>query len=198
MRKEEKEELAVKEEGLTYEDYARLPDDGNRYELSGGKLELLAPAPSPDHQLVVTELLVILHGTCRNEYLLLISPIDVILSPQEVRQPDLLMVHMSRKEILTQRGVEGPPDLVVEILSPSTAIKDRFVKLAIYAKYGVKEYWIVDIYYRTLEIYLLDPKTSTYQLHQAFEAKEEVDSPTAPCAHFTLKDLFVRGNSHTL
>lgn len=108
------------------------------------------------------------------------------------------MVHKSREEIITQRGVEGPPDLVVEILSPSTAIKDRHVKSNVYAKYGVKEYWIVDIYYRTLEIYLLGPKTSTYQLHQAFEEKEEVHSPTAPCIHFTLKDLFVRGNSHTL
>lgn len=198
MRKEEKDELTVKEGGLTYEDYARLPDDGNRYELSDGKLDLLAPAPSSDHQLVVTELLAILHGTCRDEYLLLTAPIDVILSPKEVRQPDLIMVHISREKMITQRGVEGPPDLVAEILSPSTAIKDRHVKSIIYAKYGVKEYWIVDLFYRTLEIYLLDPKTSAYRLHQAFEEKEEVYSPALPCVHFALKDLFRRGTSRTL
>lgn len=192
-KKGDKEEL-VKEEGLTYEDYARLPEDGPRYELADGKLELMSPAPSPEHQRIGVRLLFLLQFYCGNEFILLNAPIDVILAPDEVRQPDLLMVHKSREDIITPRGVEGPPDLVVEILSPSTALKDRFVKSEVYARFGVKEYWLVDIYHRTLEQYLLEEGASAYRFHRAFGEEDDVDSPTVSCIHFLLKNIFSKGN----
>ncbi len=82
-------------------------------------------------------------------------PIDVILSPYSVLQPDIALVRKSRGGLLTHRGIEGPPDLVVEILSPSSAERDRGRKMQIYAHYGVPEYWIVDGGRKVLEQYSL-------------------------------------------
>ncbi|MCF6093433.1 Uma2 family endonuclease [Microaerobacter geothermalis] len=189
-----KKEDRIKETGWTYEDYTKLPDDGNRYEITGGRLELLTPSPSSEHQMVSIRLSYLLMSSCSNEYIILEAPIDVIFADDEIRQPDLLMVHFSRESIVSKRGVEGPPDLIVEILSPGTAIRDRFIKSEIYAKYGVKEYWIVDMYYRTVEQYLLDGKTSKYTFHSAYGETDEVTSPNINCVRYYVKQLFQKGN----
>ena len=80
------------------------------------------------------------------------APTDVVLSPESVVQPDILFVSNERRGIITEANVSGAPDLVVEILSPSTAERDRELKLTLYARYGVREYWIVDPDDETVEV----------------------------------------------
>ncbi len=137
---------------LTYDDYAALPDDGRRYELYEGEL-LLNPAPSPRHQGVIGNLhtLMVVHVRRHGLGQVFLSPIDVILSHITVLQPDLVYVDTSRLAIITERAIEGAPTLVVEVLSPSTDVRDRGVKQGLYARYGVPYYWIVDSAARTVE-----------------------------------------------
>jgi Uma2 family endonuclease len=139
---------------LTYEDYVGLPDDGRRYEILGGELEV-SPAPSPRHQGVSRNLLLILCGHVQERGLgsVYYAPIDVILAPDTIVQPDLVFVAEDRESIVTERAIEGPPDLAVEILSPWSDRRDRVAKAGLYARYGIRHYWIADPVARTLEVY---------------------------------------------
>ena len=138
----------------TYDDYARLPDDGWRYEVISGELHR-SPTPSAEHQSVVVALIhgvetyVRQHGVGR----VLVAPIDVMLpglaSPV---QPDVLVVLNVNLGIIRQR-VEGVPDLVIEVLSPATARHDRYTKYQLYAEAGVGEYWIIDPEARAADVY---------------------------------------------
>ena len=130
----------------TYDDYAALPDDGRRYELYEGDLIEMTPAPRPRHQLILGNLYALLRAHVRDHHLgeVLLAPIDVILNPITVLQPDLVYIESSRLSIMTERAIEGPPTLVVEILSPSTSSRDRGIKQRLYAKYAVPSYWIAD------------------------------------------------------
>jgi Uma2 family endonuclease len=141
---------------LTYKDYEALPADGRRYELHAGELSV-TPAPGPRHQQVSRNLALALHEHARTQRLgeVLYAPIDCILSDTTVVQPDILYVARERLGIITSRGIEGPPTLVVEILSPSTVQIDRGVKRQLYARHGVPHYWIVDLEARSIEAYRL-------------------------------------------
>ena len=139
---------------LTYEDYVGLPDDGRRYEILDGELEV-SPAPAPRHQGVLRNLLFILHGHVQERGLgsVYCAPIDVILSADSIVQPDLVFIAADRESIVTERAIEGPPDLAVEILSPWSDRRDRVAKAGLYARYGIRHYWIADPVARTLETY---------------------------------------------
>lgn len=138
----------------TYDDYARLPDDGWRYEIIGGELHM-SPAPNAEHQSIVVALVHLLRVFVREHDLgrVLVAPIDVMLpdlaSPV---QPDVLVVLKANLGIIRQR-VEGVPDLVIEVLSPGTARHDRHTKYHLYAEAGVSEYWIIDPEARTADVY---------------------------------------------
>ncbi len=110
----------IREQPMTYDDYADLPDDGNRYELVEGFLEMMSPSATTKHQMISIQIQTKIVQSCENEYIILNAPLDVVLSPKEVRQPDLIMIHRSRMHIIKKRNIEGAPDLVVEILSPSS------------------------------------------------------------------------------
>lgn len=142
---------------LTYEDYLQLPEDRNRYEILDGDLEV-TPSPTTRHQAVSRELLFLLHGHVRKHALgqVFDAPTDVILADTTVVVPDLLFVRAGRASIIQERGIEGPPDLVVEILSPSTSKRDREAKAKLYARYGVGHYWIVDPEERSIELHELE------------------------------------------
>lgn len=176
----------IKEQPFTYDDYAQLPDDGKRYEVAGGVLEVLAPAPTPKHQVIISEMLSILKNCCQSEYIILASPIDLILSNTEVRQPDLIMVQRNRLNIITERGIEGIPDLVAEILSPHSVKRDKQSKLKVYEKYQIPEYWIVDPGNESLEQYVLNGK---YELLNVYEREETVQSDHLPCVSFTMAQI---------
>ena len=129
---------------LTYADYCETPDD-ERWELLDGEL-IMAPSPTTAHQMVSRNLLVLLHSFVDQRGLgtVLHAPFDVVLSDVNVVQPDVLFISNERSQILTDANVQGAPDLVVEVMSPSTASRDWRIKLDLYAAHGVQEYWIVD------------------------------------------------------
>ncbi|WP_372636422.1 Uma2 family endonuclease [Cohnella sp.] len=186
MKKKTYEEL-VKESPVTYEMYANMEDDGNRYEISDGVLELMSPSPLFIHQFICHKMQVMLDGSCRNDFLILAAPLDVILSDTEVRQPDLVMIHLSRTHIISKRGINGAPDLVVEITSEHSLKRDKLTKRNVYAKYGVREYWIVDPSNFTLEQYELHD--DYYELLDVYSGEEPVRSHTAPCVSFSMDEL---------
>jgi Uma2 family endonuclease len=129
---------------LCYDDLARMPDDdGLTRELLDGEL-FMTPAPGPLHQRVSKRLQRQLESYFERRNLgeVFSAPLDVILGRHDVPQPDLVVVTDSH--LITDRAVEGSPVLVVEILSPSTASRDRTLKASRYAAAGVVHYWIVD------------------------------------------------------
>lgn len=179
----------VRESPVTYDDYAAMPDDGNRYEVAAGRLELMSPSPTALHQMMSLKICSALERTCSNDYLIMFAPLDVILSPTEVRQPDIIMVHRNRLSIVTIRGVEGAPDLVAEIVSPHSRKRDKVDKTRTYAKYGVPEYWIIDPAAQTLEQYVLLGETETYELLDVISGDESIRSERLPCISFTMNDI---------
>ncbi|QJD84885.1 Uma2 family endonuclease [Cohnella herbarum] len=186
MKKKTLEEV-MKESPVTYEIYANMVDDGNRYEISDGVLELMSPAPTFIHQAISYELQYILNSSCRNEFIIVSSPIDVILSDTEVRQPDLVMVHRNRVSIISNRGINGAPDLVAEITSEHSRRRDKVTKRSVYARYQVPEYWIVDPSNFTLEQYVLDG--DRYELAEVYAGDDTIHSKTAPCVSFSMNEI---------
>ena len=150
--------------GWTYEEFARLPDDGNRYEVIAGDLEV-TPSPRPKHQDLVGALAELLRPFVRRHQLGKIypGPIDVLFAEGDYLVPDLVFVRRDQLGSVTDRGVESTPDLVVEVLSKSTAARDRSVKRERYGLYGVPEYWVIDLDRRRVEVYRLrkDPNRVT-------------------------------------
>ncbi|MGQ0570107.1 MAG: Uma2 family endonuclease [Armatimonadota bacterium] len=142
---------------LTYRDYVNMPDDRTRKEILGGDL-YVTPAPSPFHQRTLRKLLGILdaHVTTSSLGEIFPAPINLILTDIDVVQPDLVFVRADRSSIVTDAGIQGAPDLVIEVLSPSTSKLDRGRKMDVYARAGIHEYWIVDADVRTIEIFRLD------------------------------------------
>jgi Uma2 family endonuclease len=148
--------MATPRVGLTYEDYAALPDDGRRYELHDGELSV-TPAPGTRHQRVSRRLYDVLqahvNATGRGE--VFYAPLDVILTRSSVVQPDLVYVAAEHASRVSERGIEGAPTLAVEILSPSTTSIDRSTKPGLDARHGVPYSWIVDPDARTIEAWEL-------------------------------------------
>ena len=168
---------------LTYADYLKTPDD-ERYELLNGEL-VMAAAPLLYHQYILRKLLNKMSDYIdeRNLGELYSSPADVVLSDTDVVQPDLLFVSSHRSHILTRENVRGAPDLVVEILSPATAERDRTIKLDLYAQHGVKEFWIVDS--DALTITILVRRESRFEVAGIYGEGQTLRSPTL--AGFTIE-----------
>jgi Uma2 family endonuclease len=177
----------IKESGWTAEEYQSLPEDDRQYEVVSGKLELL-PSPTTTHQRIIRRLMRIIEDCCEVDYIIIHAPVDVILSDNETRQPDILMVHRSREHIIHERGIYGAPDLVVEILSPGSAKRDRVMKKESYARFGVPEYWIVDPIHLTIEQYVLIRDREPYQSANIFADEDTVRSDLLPCVSFVVKD----------
>lgn len=186
MKKKTYEEV-IKESPVTYELYANMIDDGNRYEIANGVLELMSPSPTVTHQMLCSKMMFSLEASCGNEFIILLSPIDVILSDTEVRQPDIVMIHRSRMSIISNRGINGSPDLVVEIMSKHSRRRDKVQKRIAYAKYGVPEYWVIDLTNFTLEQYVLDGER--YELADVYSEDDTISSRTVPCASFSMNGI---------
>jgi len=174
---------------LTYKDYEAFPADGRRYELHEGELSV-TPAPSSRHQRILRNLNDVLwqHVKSRGLGEVLFAPIDCILSDISVVQPDLVYLDPTRSRLVSERGIEGPPTLVVEILSPSTAEIDRSMKRQLYARHGVPYYWIVDPEARTIESYVLSE--GAYQLSARVAGSEPVSLPPFPALAFAPASLW--------
>ena len=137
----------------TYKDYCATPDD-ERYELLDGKL-MMVPAPNRKHQEILGRLHIELSRFTQERGLgkVYVAPFDVFLSDTDVVQPDLLFISRAREHMLTDDNVRGAPDLVIEILSPSTADRDLGYKHDLYGRHGVLEYWIVDPMAETVAVH---------------------------------------------
>jgi len=154
----EVKETALKyEKKYTYADYESW-DDGNRYELTDGKIHMMSP-PSQKHQEISGELFVQFHNFLRGKACkVLAAPFAVRLNADKeddtIFEPDLLVV--CDKSKLDGKRCNGAPDLVIEILSPSTASRDRVTKFNKYLQAGVREYWIVDPESKTVSVHILE------------------------------------------
>ncbi len=173
---------------FTVADYMALPD-GQRYELLNGEL-IVAPSPSRRHQDIVLTL-----GPLVRQFVLerglgwvAVAPMDVVLSGDNVVQPDILFVSNNRASILTDANVQGAPDLTVEVLSPSTAQTDRGDKMAIYGGHGVREYWIVDPAAETVEVYV--GGDAGWSLQARYRRGETLTSPLLERLVLEVEDIF--------
>ncbi len=159
----------------TYEDYLKTPED-KRYELLEGEL-LMTPSPIPYHQWISKNLLFELEKFVRERGAgkVFSAPCDVYLDQENVVEPDILFISKERRQIIGERNVQGAPDLVIEILSDSTAYNDLVKKKKLYARFGVKEYWIVDPAEKTVEAHVL--KDRSFVLIKSYSETETLESP---------------------
>ena len=139
-----------------YADLERMPEDGRRYELYDGEI-CVVPAPIPLHQRVVRELEHSLYlYASQHGGEVLASPLDIVFAEYDVLQPDVVFFQASRRHLIEpHRAIRSAPDLAIEVLSPSTLERDRVTKMQMYARYGVKEYWLVDPLAHRVEVYWL-------------------------------------------
>jgi Uma2 family endonuclease len=173
----------------TYEDYAALPDDGNRYEVIEGEL-VMAPAPRVDHQRCSFNLGLIIgpHVKAHGLGEVFAAPCDVVLDRRNVLQPDLIFISRDRSKVVTELNLQGAPDLAVEILSPSTARRDRTQKMRIYARHGVPHLWLLDAQAQTLEEFVLDG--ATYRLTSTCGGDEVFRPALFPGLEVPLKEVW--------
>jgi Uma2 family endonuclease len=146
--------VATAKRKLTYDDYVLFPDDGKRHELIDGE-HYVTPSPNLRHQRVLLNLTLLLGAFVRERGVghVFFAPLDTLLSPHDVVEPDLLFVSNARAEILTAPNVKGAPDLLVEVLSPSNRRHDEVLKLGLYERAGATEYWLVDPEAETVKVF---------------------------------------------
>jgi len=171
---------------FTWRDYRTWPAD-ERWEIIGGEAFAMTPAPSTRHQKIVRRLTRLLDAhfaghTCEAY----VAPVDVKLSEEDVVQPDLLVV--CEKDRIKPTHIEGAPTLVVEVLSPSTAVFDRVRKLRLYAASGVQEVWLVTPYPHTVEVFALDG--DEYRLAGVYGREDSLQSRRFPDLTIDLDSVF--------
>ena len=173
---------------FTYEDYKNTPDD-TRYELLDGEL-VVVPAPKEIHQRLDMDIgtpldVFVKAGNLGRVYS---APFDIVFSDTEVVQPDLIFVSNECIHIITEDNIRGAPDLVIEILSPSTAGRDRTFKRTLYERHGVQEYWMVDPSARNITVLLMGE--GGYDLMGIYGEGQTLTSPALPGFSLNLDDIF--------
>ena len=173
---------------LTYQDYANLEGD-ERYELLDGEL-ILVGSLNRDHQDVVMDLGFRMREFARENDLgrVYIAPFDVLFTDTDVVQPDILFISQDREHILTPANVQGAPDLIVEILSPSSSTRDWRAKRELYSARGVREYWIVDPTNRIVSILL--PQDGVLEIEQTHTEDETATSTVIEGFSVSLDSIF--------
>ena len=173
---------------FNYQDYLQLPED-KRYEILDGDLYVV-PAPNIRHQRVCKRIGYALIRRIEKKGIgeVLCAPCDVVLSDENVTQPDILVVLKEHLGIISEANIRGAPDLVIEILSPSTRQKDLAIKRKIYAGFGIQEYWIVEPDAATIEV--LTWKPSGYTLAGTYAEADRLSSPLLPDLDLELREIF--------
>ena len=176
---------------LTADDYLLMPEGGPRYQLVEGELSQM-PSPSDLHQAIVTNLVIIIGMFLRTTSLgkLRVAPLDVYLDDVNVFQPDILFLSNERLGLLSERGVEGAPDFVVEVLSPRTARLDVGPKRRTYERHGVKEYWLIDPNGQTVTVYRGD--LGGDHPVGVFSRDAVLETPLLPGFRVTCRELFAK------
>lgn len=175
---------------FTVEEYELFPDDGRRHELVDGE-HVVTPAPTAWHQSISGRLHIALHeASSRGELgALYYAPVDVVLSPIDVVQPDLLFVRRERRGIIGRR-VEGAPDLVVEIVSPSSRRTDELLKRRAYESFRVEEMWVVDPELEVVRVYRRQGQGFGRPQELAAEHGDRLRTPVLPALDLELAALF--------
>jgi Uma2 family endonuclease len=176
---------------FTVEDYQLLPETGPRYQVVEGEL-CMAPAPNRYHQDISRniEFLLLKYLEKYPRGKLYHAPFDVYLDKYNVFQPDILFVATERLAVLSDRGAEGAPNLVIEILSTRTADLDRETKRKVYARTGVEELWVIDPWEQTIGVYHLQKDaTKPAAVHKA---KNTFTSPQFPGLKISAAEILKR------
>lgn len=181
----------IRSSHLTIEDYVLFPDDGKRHEIIEGD-HYVTPAPRTKHQRVSGRLFVKISGFAAPRRLgeVFAAPFDVVLSDENVVQPDLLFVTTARTAIVTEDNIHGAPDLVIEILSESSRKKDEVTKRKLYERYGVREYWIVDPELETVKIFKLEQEAYGRAIEISKEAKDVLTTDLLPGFELSIAEIF--------
>lgn len=183
------EVLELKSDIWTYQDYLELPSDGKVYQIIEGGLYMV-PAPTTYHQKVSINLASIIWNYVKkiNWGEIYDAPIDVILSTTDIVQPDIIGISKERLSIVKEKGIFGTPDLVIEILSPSTWPLDLKLKKGLYERYGIQEYWLVYPEEKKVQCFLM--KGGKYHLLGTYFKNEEVEVATIAGLRIDLKEVF--------
>ena len=174
---------------ITYEELRQFPDDGRRYELIHGEVHV-APSPNTKHQLSLLHPTASLDRYLSNNRLGMIffAPMDVRLAADSAVQPDLIFISSARTGIILENYIDGAPDLVVEILSPSSATYDRASKLALYSEMGVPWVWLLDPQVKTVEMLKLEG--TKYLVDSILAGPQVLTSGLFPGWQLPLDELF--------
>jgi Uma2 family endonuclease len=170
----------------TFTDYLSWPES-ERWELIDGVPYSMTPAPSFKHQSITGAFFAILRNQLvGNACVAVIAPTDVVLSESDIVQPDVFVVCDKKK--ITEANIQGAPDLIIEVLSPATALKDKREKKALYEKYGVREYIMAYPLEGYVERFIL--KDNKYGTPELFGAQEKVLLHSLEKIEIPLADIF--------
>src|SRR3989304_1045286 len=181
--------IVVEKKKYTYEDYLKIPDDKGRYELVNGEL-LMTPSPIPNHQRISGKLEFVVRKFVTENNLgeVFYAPCDVYLDDENVVQPDILFISKERLDIIGDKNIQSAPDIVIEIISENSVYRDMVQKKRLYARFGVKQYWIVIPEEREVEVYIL--KGEAYQLYKTYTKVDILESPSLKGLKIRLKEIF--------
>ncbi len=176
---------------LTYQDYLELPDDGKRYEIIDGEL-YVNPAPNVRHQRIVRVVFRHLdryfedHGSGE----VLTAPTDVVFDDEDITQPDLLVVKSDRAGVVTEKNLQGAPNIAIEVLSDGTRRKDEILKRKLYERAGVDEYWIIDPAIDLVKIYRRGDSGYIRAAELSAETGGSIASPLLPGFSLDVQKVF--------
>ena len=171
----------------TYEEYYRLDDD-QRYEIIDGNL-LMAPAPDTWHQSWARNLFRIVDAYVQRKKIgeVFFAPLDVVLNQENTVQPDLVFISSANLNLLQRRGIFGTPDLMVEMVSVFSVRRDRYDKKDLYARFGVKEYWIIDLKAQQM---LVDRRSRDRWVKKKFQPSDTYRPKLLPEFEFACAPVF--------
>lgn len=173
----------------SYHDLQTIPEDRNRYELFEGALSV-TPAPSRDHQNASRNLTLLLGNYLKKFPIgkLYYAPFDIYFDDETVVEPDIVVVLNARLVLIDEKKMNGAPDLVIEILSPSTEERDRGFKFKRYAREKVSEYWIVDLVNQRIEVHGLTERG--FMLFGEFSTGQTLHSKLFPELQFSIGEVW--------
>lgn len=190
MSKKPKDQSNAVKEHIEHYGEQDNPFIEERYEIINGIKYDLKPSPTVNHQILVVHLWQSLYSTCHNNGVILVAPIDVYLDEDNTFQPDLIYIANENERIIKEARIEGAPDLVAEVLSPSTSQNDKIHKKAQYEKFGVKEYWVADPVHFTIDQFIL--YDGRFQLRATYGDGDTLTSERFSCVAVDLDEIFNR------
>lgn len=173
---------------MTYADYLKIDDD-NRYEILNGELKMV-PAPNTDHQSVIRNLEFLIWNFVKGKGLgkVFFALTDVVFDDDQVFQPDIVFVKTEKQKIICKDAIHGIPDIIIEIISPSSTFYDTVEKRDVYQQYGVDEYWLVFPDERAIEVFILE--NGEYVVHSRIRKDGIIESKALVGLKIDIKEVF--------